>query len=302
MVLVTAANGKVGRLIIQELARRSFEIRAIDIDPRAESLTDIGASEVLVGDARDAAFMKSAMKGVEQVVYVPPLLVYDEDTIANIATDAALEAGVGQYVQMSVTHPGLSSLLQHIKKLHAEEHLKLQGFKHEWNFTILQPLHYMQNIPVARLLETKQYVNFKPLSKKLGYVDGVDIAEVVANVLQQGDRHQYATYELGGASFLSIMEIAEIFERLSGVRLETSYVQRENLFESEFRSFSGADKDSYARAAVLGIRDTYNDYGFAANKNVLEWLLGRESTTMEQYIRRALKEAGLLWSAQEKSS
>lgn len=288
MVLVTSANGRVGRAVVEKLAKEGFAVRATDINPAAESLKELGAAEVMIGDARSPKLVKQAMQGVEQVVYVPPLMVYDETEIANLAADTALEAGVEQFVQMSVAHPGLSGLLQHTKKLRAEEHLKLLGFKHEWNFTILQPLHYMQNIPVKQMMETGRYVNFKPLHRRLGYVDSLDVAEAAAKVLGEKRRHQYATYELCGSSFLSVLEIAALFEKITGRRLDTVYVEREALFESEFRAFSGADRDSYARAAVLGIRDTYNEYGFAANKNVLEWLLGRKSTTMEAYIRREL--------------
>lgn len=292
MVLVTSANGRVGRLLIKELVKRGHVVQAIDIDPRSNSLKDLGVAEVMIGDSRSAAFMREAMRGIEQVIYIPPQLLYDETEFANLATDTALEAGVRQFIQMSVTHINLTGLLQHVKKAYAEEHLKLQGFKHEWNFTIMQPLHYTHNVLVQRMLETGQYINFKPLHRKLGYVDGEDVAEATVNVLEGGEKHKYASYELCGASFLSILDIAELFERLSGVRLETVYVERENLFAGEFAGFAGSDKDSYARACVLGIRDVYNDYGFAANKNVLEWLLGRESKTMEQYIREELLRLG----------
>ena len=292
MILVTSANGRVGRLMIKELVKKGFKVRATDINPAAECLEDFGVSEVIVGDARKPVFVKRVMKDIEQVIYVPPQLLYDETDIANLAVDHALEAGVQQYVQMSVAHSNLTCLLQHEKKLYAEEHLKLQGFKHDWNFTIMQPLHYTHNVMVKNMLETRKYINFKPLNKKLGYVDGEDVAEATVNVLLDGDKHKNATYELCGSSFLSILEIAEIFTRLSGVAVETIYVERENLFDTYFKNFAGSGQDSYARAAVLGIRDTYNIYGFAANKNILEWLLDRESTTVEQYIHKELNRLG----------
>lgn len=292
MVLVTSANGRVGRQVVRELIKRGFAVRATDINPAAESLKELGVSEVLVGDARKPEFVRRAMAGATQVVYVPPLLVYDETDIANLAVDEALAAGVEQFVQLSVAHINLTGLLQHVKKLYAEEHLKLQGFRHEWNFTILQPLHYAQNVPVEQMLKTGRFVNFKPLNRRLGYVDGLDVAEAAAVVLSQGERHKYASYELCGSSFVSILDIAGIFERLSGVKLETVYIERAALFDGEFANFCNGANDSYARAAVQSIRDVYNDYGFAANKNVLEWLIGRESTTMEQYIARELMRLG----------
>ena len=43
----------------------------------------------------------------------------------------------------------------------------------------------------------------------------------------------------------------------------------------------------------MAIRDVYNEYGFDANCNVLEWLLGRKSTSMEDYIRDELDKLGV---------
>lgn len=291
MVLVTAANGRVGRLVIDALVKRNFIVRALDINPAAEGLKELGAAEVVIGDASDPKVVRAAMQGVEQVVYIPGMLSYSEADMAMLATDEAIAAGVKHYVFLSVAHPNLSKLLQHTQKLRAEEHLKYQGFRHELNFTILQPLHYTHNVVIPQMVATGKYPNFKPLNKKLGYVDGIDVAEATARVLLEGETHRYATYELCGDNHLSVLEIAEMYRRISGLPLETTYTERENFWQ-DFPNFVGSGSDSYARAAVMAIRDTYNDYGFDANCNVLEWLLERPSTKMEDYIRRELKKLG----------
>ncbi len=288
MILVTSAFGRVGHAVVRELAQKGFEIRATDINPRTEELLEEGVAEVLVGDARDTAFVRRCMEGIEQVAYVPPVMLYDEDELAIKAMDCALEAGVRQFVQLSVCHPGLSHLLQHTKKLNAEEHLKMIGFQNDWNFTILQPLHYLTNVPVQEIVRTGRYENFKPLDRKLGYVDLTDVAEVTAKILSEGDRHKFASYELCGSSYLSIREIADMLERMSGRRIDLIWWDRAHLFDGAFHNFCNSANDSYSRSAVLAMRDFYNDYGFAANKNVLEWLLGRPSRTMEDYIRAEL--------------
>lgn len=284
MVLVTAANGKIGRLIIKELVRKKYEVRALDINPAAETLKELGVREVVIGDACDPKIVREAVRGIEAVVYQPAMLLYSETEMADLCIDESIAAGVSQFIMLSVAHPNLSTILQHTMKLKAEEHLKLQGFKHNLNFTILQPLHYMHNILVKQMLETGVYPNFKPLHKKLGYVADSDVAEVVGIILSEKERHRYATYELCGSSHLSIVEIAELFTKITGRNLTISYTERENLFR-DFPNFAGIGNDSYSKAAFMSIRDTYNEYGFDANCNVLEWLLGRRSTTVEEYIK-----------------
>ena len=137
MVLVTSAMGKVGRVMATELAKAGFEVRATDINPKVEELLDCGIKEVMVGDARDEDFVRATMRGCDQVAYVPPMMLYDEDEIGILAVDCALAEGVKQFVQLPVTHPGLSGLLQHQKKLVIEEHLKLVGLDNCSAYTIL---------------------------------------------------------------------------------------------------------------------------------------------------------------------
>ena len=291
MILVTSANGRVGRTVIRQLVKKGYEIRAIDINPASDSLKDLGVKEVVVGDAFDRDILSEAMEGIDAVVYVPPMLTYFESEMADLACDLAIEHGVKQYIYLSVAHSNMTKLLQHKQKLLAEEHLKYEGLKHELNFTILQPLHYTHNVLVKEMVETGKYVNFKPLDKKLGYVDGEDVAEVVEKVIREGDKHRYATYELCGDIHLSINEIADMYREISGLPLEVIYTPREKLFK-DFDNFVGIGNDSYGKAAFMAIRDTYNEYGFDASSNVLEWLLGRKSTSMEEYLRRELRKLG----------
>lgn len=292
MVLVTSANGRVGRLVIEELVKDGYDIRALDINPAAESLKELGVREVMIGDADDPKVVRSAMEGIDQVVYQPAMLSYSETEMINLATDTAIELGIEQYILLTVCHTNMSRLLQHEQKRKGEEHLLYEGLKHEFNFTILEPLHYTHNVIVPQMVKTGKFPNFKPLEKKLGYVDGVDVAAAVAKVLEEGEKHKYATYELCGNIHMSLLEIAELYKKLSGLPLETTYTERENLWR-DFPNFVGSGSDSFSRAAVMAIRDTYNEYGFDANCNILEWLLGRPSHTMEDYLRRELKKAGV---------
>ena len=51
MILVTSAGGNVGRHILPKLIEKGLSIRAMDINPQAENLKEIGVQEVFIGDA-----------------------------------------------------------------------------------------------------------------------------------------------------------------------------------------------------------------------------------------------------------
>ena len=146
MILVTAANGRTGRSVVRAIARNGIRVRAVDINPAVEQLRDIGAAETLVGDLLDPTERRRAVDGVRSVIHIGPPMHPREAEIGHAVVSAARDAGVEHFVQFSVTHPQLEPLLNHQAKLAVERVVLLSRMP----FTILQPMHYMQNIDVAR--------------------------------------------------------------------------------------------------------------------------------------------------------
>ena len=119
---------------------------------------------------------------------------------------AARAAGVEHLVQFSLTHPQLEPLLNHQAKLAVERVVLLSRMP----FTILQPMHYMQNIDVARVVADGVLRQPYALDRRLAHVDLEDVTEVAAKVVSEGRDHHYATYELCGEDFRSARELAEV--------------------------------------------------------------------------------------------
>lgn len=288
MLLITAANGKVGSRVVPYLVKQGFDIRVIDLNPTVERYKDIGVKEVHVGDASEAKIMRKAMQGCDQVLYIPPQFSYQETKMANLATDEAVNAGVRKFVQMSVIHPHMSTLLQHTMKLHAEEYLIYKGLSDGLNYTILQPVHYHHNIFVNELLDKGEFYNYNGLDIPLAFVDAEDVAEVAAKVLRE-DGHQNATYQLCGPSYLNPVECADLFNKVAGAKVVAKYIEADQL--SKF--WPGyIQQDSYAKETFIHLQYTYTKYGFSGNKNVLEWLLGRKGTDLGQFFRKELERLG----------
>lgn len=285
MILVTSANGHTGQSIIRQLVKQGFDVRATDIAPATTELKQtLGVKETVIGDLSNLTTIRQAMSGIEQVVYIPPLFVAEESLIGKYLVDESVKNKVKQFVMLSVTHSIMSTLLQHTAKREVEEYLMYQELEHHFDYTILQPMHYMHNFNPKMVHATGIYSIFYDINTKLSYVDSDDVGEVLGKVLADPDHHNRATYELVGPDFLSPAGLANEYNEVTGENAVANEVDLAKfLDETGFMNV-------YTREAVIHLAHTYSKWGLAGNPNVLEWLLGRKPTTFKQYLAKQIND------------
>ena len=281
MILVTAANGRTGRSVVRALSRAGHRVRAFDIATDVERLIDAGAAEALVGDLLDPGSLRQAVADVRVVVHIGPPMHPREAEMGHAVVSAARQAGVEHFVQFSVTHPQLEPLLNHQAKLAVERVVLLSRIP----FTILQPMHYMQNIDVARVVADGVLRQPYSLDTRLAHVDLEDVTEVAAKVVGEGSPHHYATYELCGDDFHDAHELARVIADESGRPVIAEQVP----FPGGRSAERGpSEVDDHRLDAMFRLFDHYGRYGITGNPNVLSWLLGRRPTSFAEYVRRSL--------------
>ncbi len=280
MILVTGAAGKTGRAIIQALASLDEPVRALVYrDEQVPAIKALGAAEIIVGDLIDRLTIERIVRGVRAIYHICPNMSPDEIMIGRFVIDAAKAFSVEHFVYHSVLHPQTEYMPHHWHKLRLEELLIESGLP----FTILQPTAYMQNILAhwQSILEEGIYPVPYSAETQTCLVDLQDVAEVAAKVLSSC-KHFGATYELVGTQAISPTAIAEI---LSDELERPVSVQQIQLDEWE-QNARAAGLGEFQIDMLLRMFAYYQEYGFAGNTNVLEWLLDRPSTSLRAFIQR----------------
>jgi len=279
MILMTGTAGKTGRAVIRALLAQGEVIRALVYRP----VDGLNVQETIVGDMRSPTILNQAMQGVRAVYFIAPNMSPDEFEMGRLAITAARSAGVEQFVYHSVLHPQIEAMPHHWQKLRIEEKLLESGLP----FTILQPAAYMQNIMAhwSRIVDQGIYPIPYAAATRLSLVDLQDVAAAAATVLNQ-PAHYGATYELAGTNPLAQTDVAQILSQVLKRQVQVKVMS----LDAWKRDADAAGLGRYQIDTLVSMFRYYDRFGFAANPNVLSWLLGRPPTTFDEFIQRVVQE------------
>jgi len=284
MILVTAAHGNQGKLLIPKLVASGEAVRAsVRSEDSAEALRALGVHDVVVGDISEPAVLTQAVRGVDAVYHIGPTIHPRELDIGFALIDAARSEGVGHVVLSSVLHPFLTDLVQHEIKRDIEEHLVSSGLA----FTILQPAIYMLPLKLRPVFERGVFEVPWSLDRRQSLVDLDDVTDVAAMALTDRPRHDGATYELVGPDRHTSHELGEIMSRVMQQQVEVRQIDA----DTYLKAWVGDTDPSAVQHQIRVLRALsarYSSHDFVGNPNVLTWLLGRPPGTFESYFRRQL--------------
>ena len=280
MILVNAANGQQGRLLVPKLVTAGFVVRGcVQSERSAEALRAAGVADVVVGDIADPALIARALSGVEKVYHVCPGIQPREREIGFAWIDAAAAAGVKHFVFSSVIHAIVSDLVQHRIKRDIEKHLLASHLE----FTILQPTIYMAPRRFDRIFETGILRAGWSLDRLQSLVDIGDVTDVAAMVLTDSERHAAATYELAAPGRYTAHDMAGVIAHILGKPIRVEQIGAEAYLKGLF-----GDRDPATMPHEVSVSSSlttrYSSHDFLGNSNVLTWLLGRPPTSFEDFV------------------
>lgn len=282
VILVTAAAGNQGRMLVPKLLRLGLPVRAsVRTDASAERLRSLGVDDLIVGDLADPDVQRAAVSGVQKIYHVGATLDPGERAMGFGLIDAAREAGVEHFVFSSVLHSIVTDLVQHEIKRDVEEHLLASDLE----FTILQPSNYMLPLKLRPAFERGVFELSWSLDRLQSLVDLDDVTDVAVMALTDSARHAAATYDLVAPGRHTAHDLADVIARV----LDRPIAVREIDADAYAKAWLG-DRDPaeapHQLRVLRGISARYSAHDFVGNPNVLTWLLGREPTSFEQFVSR----------------
>ena len=277
MILITGATGKTGSAAVQELSNRNIPFRVlIRNEDKLNQITDIGG-EVIIGAIEDDAALNQAMEGVQKALVLLPNSE-QQLFLEKKVVDAALEANVQHIVKMS-SMEAVPEATSPIPKLHmqSENYIKNSGM----NWTMIKPNFFMQNLLGSGKTIVEQNKFFLPMGEgKAGMIHTKDVGTVIAKVLSE-DGHEGQNYEVTGPEILSFHDVAEIFSKVLGKKVD--YI---NVPIDEYKkTLSQFLTNQWHLDSVIDLFKDIAEGGIEDKTDTFEDLIGKSPCSLEQFIQ-----------------
>ncbi|MCJ1421939.1 hypothetical protein MMC32_008306 [Xylographa parallela] len=293
LLVITSASGKQATHLLPFLPS-SLRLRLIcHSESSADRLRSLHPNaEVLTGDLNSPSFCASILHNATALYHIGPPFHPFETTIGLALVHAAsTERGkrngrFRHFVYSSVLHSSIRKMLNHDCKRYVEEALLESGVP----YTILQPTHFMEMIPLAKLAQEQGDKVVFPAkwdpSVGFSFVALKDFGEAGAKVLREGEKHYSASYEICGTGSVTYNEVMRIVGQNIGKDVVVKQVGLQEAADGFMKMMSGGSEevDPYTRDAAERMLLYYNRRGLVGNTNVLEWLLGRKPTSVVKWV------------------
>ena len=214
-IIVTGATGKTGAVVVTELLKAGYPVRAMvhREDGRSARLKAQGA-EIVAADMSDAERVFDALKDVQRAYYCPPIdpyMIQGAVAFASAAKEARLEqiVGLSQWLA-SPSHPSLSTRQQWlVDRMFA----MTPGVAH----TIVAPGWFADNylLPIGMAAHLGMFPWLFGDSRNAP-PSNEDIARVGVGALTDPSRHAGKCYRPTGPELLGAQDMAKAIGRAVG--------------------------------------------------------------------------------------
>jgi|SRR5688572_10319189 len=281
---VSGASGKLGRTVLEELAKRAGGHSIVGI---SRSPATIPASfEGRPGDYDEPASLAAAYKGLDRLLLIPSadLRPGIRGGQLTAAIDAAKQAGVSHVVLMSAAGTRAAPDRELGGAYWAGEQHLIKTAPH---WTILRMNYYAESMAEEIQMSLGMSVLTGLGDERVAYVSRDDLAAAAAGVLV-GDGHAGATYNGTGPAIVSGPEKAAIVSEILGKPLSYAVITEEQLRGG----LSQAGLPPFVIDAVAEIKRTFVKGYFDILTSDIERLSGRAPKLFRDVVGTVLSKGG----------
>lgn len=284
-ILITGASGSLGKLVIKHLLKKEEAKNIAVLVRNAEKNEDLKSQgiDVRVGDYNNYESLVAAFRGIDKLYFISGSDFNDRSQQHKNVVNAAKETRVKHVIYTSFLRKDESSaspisfvVADHID---TEIWLKESGMK----YTILKHNLYMDMLPIfmgEKVLETGTI--YQPAGEgKAAFTLREDMAEVAAHILTT-EGHENKEYDITTDKAYSYNDIAAIISNITGktIRYTSPSVEEFNKTMTE----AGVPEEYIALFA--GFSQAISQGEIDKTNSVIEELIGRKATSVEEYLRK----------------
>jgi len=282
MILVTGANGHLGRLVVNNLLETSPKGLSVSVrDP--EKAADLAAKGVTVhkADYEDVESLKAAFAGVDTLVFISadsPVVETRIKQHRNVV-DAAKAVGVKRVLYTSFLDLSADAKFP-FTPIHVdtEAYIKASGL----GWTMLHPSIYADVALAQQAVQTGVLATAAGAGS-VSYIAREDIARATAAAALKPENGN-TVYELTGPESVHYPDFAQIVSRVSGKPVQFKALTFEELAEN----LKKAGLPDFVVAIVTGLQEDIAVGRFSKVSNDVAALTGRPADDLETVLRREL--------------
>lgn len=279
-ILITAANGQLGRLVLDSLLARGTAPGTIRAGARRpETLAEYAERgvDVVHLDYDDADSVAAAVKGADSVLLVSGSEVGRRVAQHGAVVDAAAAAGVGHLIYTSAPKADDTTLVLAPEHKETEALVRASGvpatvLRNNWYTE-----NYAQDLAVARATGTLVTSTGKG---RVASALRAEYAEAAAVVLTEPG-HAGETYELAGDDPWTFADLAAAFSEVLGRDVALQQVTS----EERQGGLEAAGLDAGTAGFVVALDGNIRDGVLAHSDGTLARLLGRPTTPLVEAVR-----------------
>ena len=250
MILITGANGHVGKEIVKKSIERGLATRCLDLHHLDIDQEDTPKVEIIKGDITNLNTAREAVKGVDTVLSVMGVrkdteeMTHDKlehEGTQNLIT-ASKESGVSHIMYISSMGVTKNVPVQRLKtKWDAEQMLIHSGIA----YTIFRPSGYFTDFLEYFAPAIKEKGSFRVFGKGMTRLQPIAVKDVAETLIRAigNERAKNKIFPLVGPEIFTLREILTMLSKVMGkeVKIKSIPFWVMNLFFTLIRSKSGKD-------------------------------------------------------------